>query len=390
MFDDQPREAPSSEDVALALRHCWQPVARIEDLEHGPQRAVLLGEALAVFLTESGEPAVVADRCAHRGASLSMGKVAGDSHPVPLPRLGVGRRRRRLHPDPLASRPAPDPAAAPGFRPSRCASSGGWSGPRWRSRSASRPTRLLVRRRHWTLGPWRRRSSCRSPSGDDRELPRRLPLRLRPPGDTLGAVAEVIEPLEPETRRARGDDAPEDGGRRRRGRDLGPAAGNATTTRSRPTSPRPDAHGRGRALPAARGARDQRHRVRALLDRGMASRTSTSARLDEAIDSDERLYAEDLAVISTVQPPELPLALDADVNTLADRFHPRLPGGLRASSWTRRPRARAAAYPPYSGMNCGLTFAHQLRLAVGEDVDRPGPGRVVIVLAVGEFAETVS
>ena len=63
---DQLSSAPSGEDVVLALRHCWQPVARVEDLEDGPQRAVLLDEPLAVFLTESGEVAVVADRCAHR------------------------------------------------------------------------------------------------------------------------------------------------------------------------------------------------------------------------------------------------------------------------------------------------------------------------------------
>jgi phenylpropionate dioxygenase-like ring-hydroxylating dioxygenase large terminal subunit len=77
MTDDH-TSVPSSEDVALALRHCWQPVARLEDLKDGPQRAVLLDQPLAVFLTESGEVAVVADRCAHRGAQLSMGKVRGD------------------------------------------------------------------------------------------------------------------------------------------------------------------------------------------------------------------------------------------------------------------------------------------------------------------------
>src|ERR1700710_1603788 len=83
MYGDRQSRVPTSEEVSLALRHCWQPVARLEDLEQGPQRAVLLGEALAVFLTESGQPAVVADRCAHRGASLSMGKVAGDSIQCP-------------------------------------------------------------------------------------------------------------------------------------------------------------------------------------------------------------------------------------------------------------------------------------------------------------------
>src|SRR3954470_22753885 len=83
MPDDHPAPVPSSEDVSLALRRCWQPVARLEDLEHGPQRTVLLGEALSVFLTDGGEPAVVADRCAHRGASLSMGRVRGESIQCP-------------------------------------------------------------------------------------------------------------------------------------------------------------------------------------------------------------------------------------------------------------------------------------------------------------------
>src|SRR4051794_25861113 len=83
MSEEHPNRAPTSEEVSRALRRCWQPVARIQDLEDGPQRAVLLGEALAVFLTESGVPAVVADRCAHRGASLSMGEVRGEGVQCP-------------------------------------------------------------------------------------------------------------------------------------------------------------------------------------------------------------------------------------------------------------------------------------------------------------------
>src|SRR3954468_23478355 len=83
MYGNRQSRVPTSEDVSLALRHCWQPVARLKDLEQGPQRAVLLGKVLAVFLTESGEPAVVADRCPHRGASLSMGKVRGRSVQCP-------------------------------------------------------------------------------------------------------------------------------------------------------------------------------------------------------------------------------------------------------------------------------------------------------------------
>ena len=43
------KKAPSNEEVSLALRRCWQPVARVEDLGQGPQRTVLLGESLTVY-----------------------------------------------------------------------------------------------------------------------------------------------------------------------------------------------------------------------------------------------------------------------------------------------------------------------------------------------------
>jgi phenylpropionate dioxygenase-like ring-hydroxylating dioxygenase large terminal subunit len=69
----------TSEDVVRALKRCWQPVARLQDLEEGPQRAVLLGRPLVVFMTESGKPAVLADRCVHRGAPLSLGQVCGEA-----------------------------------------------------------------------------------------------------------------------------------------------------------------------------------------------------------------------------------------------------------------------------------------------------------------------
>jgi hypothetical protein len=39
-----------------------------------------------------------------------------------------------------------------------------------------------------------------------------------------------------------------------------------------------------------------------------------------AIDYDWRVYSEDLPIISAIEPPELPLDPNADVNTLADRF----------------------------------------------------------------------
>jgi hypothetical protein len=62
--------------------------------------------------------------------------------------------------------------------------------------------------------------------------------------------------------------------------------------------------------------------------------------LDEAIESEERLYAEDRAVSAAVEPPELPLALDADFNTLADRF--TLAYREAFSEFVRRALGRAA------------------------------------------------
>lgn len=73
----------TSEDVIRALRRCWQPVARIKDLLEGPQHAVLLGQPLVVFMTESGEVAVLDDRCVHRGAPLSLGRVCGEAVQCP-------------------------------------------------------------------------------------------------------------------------------------------------------------------------------------------------------------------------------------------------------------------------------------------------------------------
>jgi phenylpropionate dioxygenase-like ring-hydroxylating dioxygenase large terminal subunit len=68
---------PTNKEIERALRRAWFPVARRCDLEQ-PQRVSLLGETLVAYLTSDGEPRVVADRCAHRGASLSDGYVEGD------------------------------------------------------------------------------------------------------------------------------------------------------------------------------------------------------------------------------------------------------------------------------------------------------------------------
>jgi 5,5'-dehydrodivanillate O-demethylase len=59
------------------LRRYWHPIAIAADLSaQSPTKFVrILGEDLVLFLTPKGEAGLLDDRCAHRGASLSYGRV---------------------------------------------------------------------------------------------------------------------------------------------------------------------------------------------------------------------------------------------------------------------------------------------------------------------------
>jgi nitrite reductase/ring-hydroxylating ferredoxin subunit len=307
---------PSSEDVALALRHCWQPVARLEDLEDGPQRAVLLDQPLAVFLTENGEAAVVADRCAHRGAQLSMGKVCGDS--IQCPYHGwewAGDGSCTRVPSLADQRQIPPLARIPSY-----------------------PCRV-----HWGLVwttleepltdvpdvPWFDPDQWTWGHGTPFELPVAFGLMIENFRDvshfafvhqaTLGVQPAEIEPLMPErdglevTLRRNmewGEGASSTWGPLR---EIGyhTIAPNFTAGR----------------LFTDEGERCLLHVARAVsatesahywIEGGLENFDQES--LEKAIAYDAGIYAEDVAIVSKIQPPELSLDPDADINTLADRY----------------------------------------------------------------------
>jgi nitrite reductase/ring-hydroxylating ferredoxin subunit len=317
MHGESSSRVPTSEDVSLALRRCWQPVARLEDLKGGPQRAVLLDEALAVFLTEAGDPAVVADRCAHRGASLSMGKVCGGS--VQCPYHGwewAGRDGACTRIPSLADqRQIPPRARIPAY-PARAHLGLVWTV--LEEPLSDLPTPPWFDAEEWTWG-----------HGTPFELPVAFGLMIENFRDvshfafvhqaTLGAMPEVIEPLEPERQGLEvtlhrkvefGDDAEAVWGTLR---EMGyhVIAPNFTSAR----------------LFTDDGERCVLHAARAIsatesahywIEGGLEN--FDEERLEQAIAYDGRIYKEDTSITSAIEPRELPLDPNADVSALADRF----------------------------------------------------------------------
>jgi phenylpropionate dioxygenase-like ring-hydroxylating dioxygenase large terminal subunit len=307
--------APSSEEIARAMRRCWQPVARIDDLKAGPRRAVLLGEALAVFLTESGTPAVIGDRCPHRGASLALGEVRGEALQCAYHGWRWNGRDGSCARVPSLADQRRIPAQA---------------------RAAAYPAREqwgLV----WTaledpLGelpqaPWLERGSWELGHGEPFELPVSIGVMLENYRDVAHfafvhrltlEMPEVIEPLDVrrdgctvEMRREMlaGEGAEEIWGSLRQilYRTVAPnfASGYMETTSG------------GRCLLHAARAISATESAHYWLA-GVTDDYEFS--LEETIASEEQLYAEDRPVVSTVTPPELSLDPNSDVSTLADSF----------------------------------------------------------------------
>lgn len=66
----------SEPTVAFDWKHCWYPVAFIQDLPHDrPYGFSLYGEPLVLFQDAQGRLACLSDRCCHRAAKLSDGQL---------------------------------------------------------------------------------------------------------------------------------------------------------------------------------------------------------------------------------------------------------------------------------------------------------------------------
>jgi phenylpropionate dioxygenase-like ring-hydroxylating dioxygenase large terminal subunit len=314
--DDQ-RSYPSSEEVQLALRRCWQPVARVEDLAEGPQRAVLLGEPLAVFLTGAGMPAVVSDRCAHRGASLSMGEVKGDGIQCPYHgwqwdgAAGVCTRIPSL---------ADQRQIAAGARIPAYPARERW-GLVW--------TALEEPPDELPSVPWLEGGDWQLGHGEPFELPVSFGVMIENFRDvahfafvhkaTLGAMPETVEPLQPKhdgrlvtlQREMRAGEGAED------------VWGWLRKVTYRLTAPNFVAA----LMHTTGGDRCLLHGARAIGPAESAHYWIEGATVDckggslaEAIEAESRIYAEDIAIISQVEPAELSLDPHSQISTLADAY----------------------------------------------------------------------
>ena len=317
MSEQGPSGVPSSDEICQALRRCWQPVARIEDLRGGPERAVLLGEALAVFLTEAGEPAVIADRCPHRGASLSGGEVVGGALQCPYHGWQWdGHGGGCLRVPSLSDQSQIPPKARTKAYPVREQWGLVWT---VLEDPFGEPPRL----------PWFDPDRWRWGHGEPFELPVSFGLMIENFRDlshlafvhrrTLGAVAEVIEPLEVvrdrfEVRMSRKMEIGDGGD---------PIWGSLRELRIHIVAPNLTSG----LMIMDRGQRCLLHMARAVSATESVhywleglSPDYEEFSLEDAIRAEERLYREDREVISAIRPPELPLDPAADVSTVADRL----------------------------------------------------------------------
>jgi phenylpropionate dioxygenase-like ring-hydroxylating dioxygenase large terminal subunit len=311
-------EYPDTEQVQRALRRCWQPVARVSDLTSGPQRSVLLGEPLTVFLTEGGEPAVLADRCPHRGASLSLGQVRGAGIQCPYHGWkweGGGGRCTRI-PSLPDQRQIPPDARVPAY-PTREQWGLVWTA--LEEPLGDLPSAPWFEAGEWIVG-----------EGEPFELPVSFGVMIENFRDvahfafvhraTMGEIAEVVEPLSVQTqgfqvrmkREMRVGEGAEEAWVSMCAIDYQAIAPNFVSAQLYFTD------GSTRCLLQASREIEIGHSIHYWIVGHSPDYTEYD--LAQVIAFEDALYEEDRRTVRTVLPPVLPLDPRADLNTLADSF----------------------------------------------------------------------
>ena len=74
---------PPEDLLVRCLSRSWWPVALVSEVDTGPQETLLLDKPLVVFRGEGGSHYVTDAVCPHRGASLALGKVCGETIACP-------------------------------------------------------------------------------------------------------------------------------------------------------------------------------------------------------------------------------------------------------------------------------------------------------------------
>ncbi|HKR46926.1 MAG TPA: aromatic ring-hydroxylating dioxygenase subunit alpha [Paraburkholderia sp.] len=96
------------------LENCWYAAAFSDEITRTPISRVILGEPMALYRKESGEPVALHDRCPHRFAPLHAGKVFGDAIRCPYHGLRFGPDGRCVE-NPVGNGHIPRAAAVPSF-----------------------------------------------------------------------------------------------------------------------------------------------------------------------------------------------------------------------------------------------------------------------------------
>jgi len=79
------------------LRNCWYAAAYADELDKGPLERKLLDRDVVIFRDEAGQVAILEDRCPHRFAPLSSGRVVGDTIECPYHGLRFDRTGTCTH-----------------------------------------------------------------------------------------------------------------------------------------------------------------------------------------------------------------------------------------------------------------------------------------------------